>query len=91
MVEVCANLDQELLSVVNEMKKELGFETLWKDSHWRRFEDMVVIAGQWIVWRGRWNDGDGGIGFYNETGSWQNCRGRVLVHGAWPYGSPIVF
>ena len=28
MVEVCANLDQELLSVVNEMKKELGFETL---------------------------------------------------------------
>lgn len=27
-LEVCANLDQELLSVVNEMKKELGFDSL---------------------------------------------------------------
>ena len=26
--EVCANLDQELLSVVYEMKKELGFDSL---------------------------------------------------------------
>ena len=27
---------------------------------------------------GRWNDGDGVIGFYNETDLQQNCCGGVL-------------